>query len=147
FHLEQARWEEAGIPFWANSRFGIGVLAYFMLADEVAVLSRRVSDRFAGPGEHGLSARILSGSDLFRVAEDARACPGGGTRVRLYVDGRPDELRGRQLLDHVLSWLGIPEIDVDLMEGERVLHALRAGQLTFSPGQLHPDNASTAGGT
>ena len=31
FHLDRARWESAGIPFFPNSRFEIGVLSYFML--------------------------------------------------------------------------------------------------------------------
>jgi hypothetical protein len=34
FHIDRARWDEAGIKFFPNSRFGIGVLSYFMLAED-----------------------------------------------------------------------------------------------------------------
>ena len=128
FHLEKARWDEVGVPFWSNSRFGIGVLAYFMLADEVVVWTRRVGEHGV-PAQRGLVARILSGSDLFRVAEDPGACPNGGTRVRLYLDGRPETQRGVPLLETISSWLALPEVRVELLADSRVIRE-------FSPGEL-----------
>jgi len=41
FHIDRARWDVAGIKFFPNSRFGVGVLSYFMLAEELDIASRR----------------------------------------------------------------------------------------------------------
>ena len=41
FHIDLARWEVAEINFYPNSRFGVGVLSYFMLAEELDIVSRR----------------------------------------------------------------------------------------------------------
>ncbi len=41
FHIDQARWDVAKIKFYPNSRFGVGVLSYFMLAEELDIVSRR----------------------------------------------------------------------------------------------------------
>ncbi|MEV8438458.1 caspase family protein [Actinosynnema sp. NPDC051121] len=49
FIEEKAEWDREGIPFHANSAFGIGVLSYFMIADEITVTTSRL-DRKGRPG-------------------------------------------------------------------------------------------------
>ncbi|GAA3876634.1 hypothetical protein GCM10022243_46880 [Saccharothrix violaceirubra] len=83
FAEEQARWEAAGVELFPNSRFGIGVLSYFMLADEIEVRTRRMSrDGF----DHGQPLRVMIAGPghLFRIEpvdEDVEP----GTTVTLYL--------------------------------------------------------------
>jgi hypothetical protein len=86
FIEEQADWLalDAGLRLYPNSQFGIGVLSYFMLADEIEVESCRL-DRRGKPGER-LLFRIPGSGSLFRV-ESLGPGDAAGTRVRLYIDG------------------------------------------------------------
>src|SRR5262249_24745993 len=83
FREEKAEWEAMGIPFFPNSRFGIGVLSSFMLADEIEVSTKRE----AGVG-HALKAMITGPGHLFRIERLAEDRP-VGTTVTLYLrEGR-----------------------------------------------------------
>lgn len=87
FLEEQSRWERLDPPIrlYPNSRFGIGVLSYFMLADEISIATRRF-DRDGGTGP-ALRVSIAGPGNLFRIQpSDEPATP--GTVVRLYL--RPD---------------------------------------------------------
>ncbi|MFE9476549.1 caspase family protein [Streptomyces griseofuscus] len=87
FQEEKLQWRRKGIQFHENSRFGIGVLSYFMLADEIEVVTRKFHrDRSLG---RILKVTITGPDNLFHVEEKADAvdflddpC---GTRVRLYL--------------------------------------------------------------
>ncbi|WP_055569633.1 HD domain-containing protein [Streptomyces atriruber] len=82
---EQAAWAELPEPkieLHPNSRFGIGVLSYFMLADEIVVRTCRL-------GKDGRPGRLLQVSiagpgNLFRV-EDLGPGDECGTTVRLLL--------------------------------------------------------------
>jgi hypothetical protein len=102
FLLEQTEWEQVRPPvrLHPNSRFGIGVLSYFMLADEIRVTSCRMGlDGVPGPL---VEAHILGPNHLFRIVE--RAARGGapGTRVRLYLRDRRRSWSGLDALGEVL---------------------------------------------
>jgi hypothetical protein len=121
FHLEQADWVAAGIPFFPNSRFGIGVFSYFMLADEVVVESRRL----AADGlerETGIRARVVGSGSLFRL-QPFNGEP-RGTRIRLYLNREDQD--PTQLLDGITRWLWLPELDVEI-HGRRLVK-LSAGE-------------------
>lgn len=83
FLEESGRWQRAGIEFYPNSQHGIGVLSYFMLADEIELETRA----YGADGRKGvpLRVRISAASGLFHVtdADDSLGC---GTRVRLYLN-------------------------------------------------------------
>lgn len=85
FIEEQAEWLKCNPPIrlYPNSQFGVGVLSYFMLADEIEVETCRL-DRKGRP-EQRLRIRIPGSSGLFRVQELGIGVD-SGTRVRLYLN-------------------------------------------------------------
>ncbi|MEV0491162.1 wHTH domain-containing protein [Streptomyces atratus] len=101
---ERALWQQhaSDLRFYPNSRFGIGVLSYFMLADEIMVETRRFT--MDGRTGQGLRVRIAGPGSLFRI-DSLKTDPwsgdplpddplGGdaGTRVTLYLHpAEPDE--------------------------------------------------------
>nr|WP_237519033.1 caspase family protein [Streptomyces sp. SID5910] len=90
FQQEQADWESRGISFHRNSRFGIGVLSYFMLADEIQVVTRKF-DRDGTFGQP-LRVTVFGPDDLFEVKDQVEEPDFNGddcgTRVRLYLNPR-----------------------------------------------------------
>ncbi|SEK35388.1 HD domain-containing protein [Streptacidiphilus jiangxiensis] len=95
FRQEQARWRraDAELRLYPNSRFGIGVFSYFMMADEISIFTRATDEygQAASGAPRGLRVDIASTGSLFRIKEGDRSVPAGGTRVRLYVqDGSVD---------------------------------------------------------
>ncbi|MFH9988714.1 HD domain-containing protein [Streptomyces luteogriseus] len=82
---EQVAWSELPDPklrLYPNSRFGIGVLSYFMLADEIVVRTCRMGRD--GRPERLLQVTIAGPGNLFRV-EDLGEGTEPGTRVRLLL--------------------------------------------------------------
>ncbi|MEU3018429.1 hypothetical protein ABZ635_13650 [Nocardiopsis sp. NPDC007018] len=108
FLLERERWarEDPPIRLYPNSRFGIGVLSYFMLADEIRVTTCRMgADGVLGSE---LEAAIHGPGHLFRVVRTGRKRRTPGTTVRLYL--RPDTAQTEWSCVEVLrSVLGIAE--------------------------------------
>ncbi|WKU47896.1 caspase family protein [Streptomyces sp. VNUA116] len=91
FRREQASWLrlDPSLRLYPNSRFGIGVFSYFMLADEMTIVTRAVSPE-GKPAEHALRVDIPSSGSLFRIrrhddGEEGDGLLAGGTRVRLYL--------------------------------------------------------------
>lgn len=102
---EKAAWQrlDPPIPLYPNSRFGIGVLSYFMLADELELFTRRVAldGELQGPTLH---VTVSGSGSLFRIREaDDPLVRAGGTLVRLYMN------RGTWT-DNERSWAGEQEI-------------------------------------
>ncbi|MBE9065318.1 caspase family protein [Leptolyngbya cf. ectocarpi LEGE 11479] len=85
FIEEQAEWRKCDPPIklYPNSQFGVGVLSYFMLADEIEVETCRL-DRDGNPGQR-LQIRVPGSSGLFRVQKLGLGND-AGTRVRLYLN-------------------------------------------------------------
>ena len=130
FHLDYAQWQEAGIPFWTNSRFGIGVLSYFMLAEEILIETRRVeTDGLARPDD-GLEVRITGSGALFRIRRNPAVLDGkGGSRVTLLLkDSTADP---NVVLRSILQWLWLPEFETTLegrsLAGESTSEVLQPG--------------------
>nr|MDJ0592011.1 caspase family protein [Pleurocapsa sp. MO_226.B13] len=84
FIEEQADWLKLNPPIhlYPNSQFGIGVLSYFMLADEIMVETCRMNQR--GFPEDSLLVLIPGSSGLFQIQEGTRN--NSGTKVRLYLN-------------------------------------------------------------
>lgn len=137
FKLERARWEALDPPveLYPNSRFGIGVLSYFMLAEEIRVTTCRMdADGVPGPV---YEVSICGPGHLFRIVQTkARGKP--GTRVRLYLrsDVEPESWSVIDVLERVLAVAEFPTV-------------ARKGGLSsvWEPGRLkereRPDRADT----
>ncbi|MFB9183089.1 hypothetical protein ACFFX1_33570 [Dactylosporangium sucinum] len=84
FLEEQAEWARLDPPvqLFPNSRFGIGVLSYFMLADELTVETCRMG-RDGQAGER-LRVSIAGPGSLFRI-QDLGPGTESGTTVRLHL--------------------------------------------------------------
>ncbi|MFG2353596.1 caspase family protein [Streptomyces sp. NPDC048521] len=101
YHDELAAWRAEGIELHPNSRFGIGVLSYFMIADDISVTTCRL-DRDGHPG-HRLQVDIAGPGSLFRIRDLGRgydAC----TTVRLYLRPSDRPLSCTDLLRRLL-WI------------------------------------------
>ncbi|WP_430382762.1 HD domain-containing protein [Streptomyces sp. P10-4] len=87
---EMRRWRRRGITTELNSRFGIGVFSYFMLAEEIEVTTRAVDVSGHLPLD-GHRASVTAGSGLMHLSREQRELAGGGTRVRLYLHDDTEE--------------------------------------------------------
>ncbi|MFJ7253496.1 caspase family protein [Streptomyces sp. NPDC098085] len=119
FVLERRNWRRHGIVDRAmNSRFGIGVFSYFMLAEEVVVWTHAV-DSVGRPGkEKPLRADIQSGSGLLQInrTTDPLVPANGGTRVRLYLAEPREGEKRPSLVETLHSLLWVTEHRVTARE-------------------------------
>ncbi|MCX5246906.1 caspase family protein [Streptomyces sp. NBC_00201] len=99
---EQVAWSELPEPklrLYPNSRFGIGVLSYFMLADEIVVRTCRMG-RDGKPGRL-LQVTIAGPGNLFRV-EDLGQGQESGTVVRLLLSRKGRGVSSVEALQRLL---------------------------------------------
>lgn len=126
FRYEQARWQELdpSLRLIPNSQFGIGVFSYFMIAEEIEIITRPV-DEDDQIGQQAHRIRIASSGSLFQITTATSSEPEGGTCVRLYLTG-DDQVSMLRTLRRLL-WLS--EFHVGAAEDE-------VGQETWLPETL-----------
>ncbi|MFG3256505.1 caspase family protein [Streptomyces sp. NPDC048172] len=124
FRREQTEWlrVDPSLQLHPNSRFGIGVLSYFMLADEMTLVTRQV-DVDGRPVRDALRVDIASSGSLFRIRRQEEgagedACPEGGTRVRLYLRGDED-LAGLSCAETLRELVAVSEFALEADDGRR----------------------------
>ncbi|MFD0429518.1 hypothetical protein ACFQ60_23070 [Streptomyces zhihengii] len=98
---ELAAWQAEGIELHPNSRFGIGVLSYFMLADDLQVTTCRL-DREGHPGNR-LRVDIAGPGALFRIQDLGRGHE-AGTTVRLWLRDPDTAVSAKEVLRRLL-WI------------------------------------------
>ncbi|MFD8332104.1 caspase family protein [Streptomyces solisilvae] len=127
---EAADWAELNPPLelHPNSRFGIGVLSYFMLADEITVRTCRL-DREGRPGRL-LKVTIAGPGNLFRI-EDEGPSDWVGTRVRLHLTVSAAR---QSAADHLASILWVAPYRTRMVHGSRTQE--------WEPGILRADLAN-----
>ncbi|POX56487.1 GTP-binding protein [Streptomyces sp. Ru71] len=83
---ELRRWRRVGVEPELNSRFGIGVFSYFMLAESIRVTTRPTNANGRGTDGPGHRVDVVADSGLMHItrSDEERA----GTSVRLYL--RPE---------------------------------------------------------
>jgi hypothetical protein len=134
FRREQSRWlrHDQRLRLYPNSRFGIGVFSYFMLADEMTIVTRHVSPDGI-PAEHALRVDIPGSASLFRIRRHTGPEDGlaeGGTRVRLYLrDGAATE--GLSCTRVLRELVRFSEFGVEALDEEGYAHQ-------WEPGELQP---------
>ncbi|MEV2214364.1 caspase family protein [Streptomyces sp. NPDC050997] len=140
FVQERRNWRRAGIEdVGMNSRFGIGVFSYFMLADEVVVWTRPV-DRHGLPGtERPLRADIQSGSGLLRVSDTADSPELGGTRVRLYLAAHEEKQPSLLEALRTILWVSDYEVRVEERDSQDPEQVVRSA--TWAPNTLTADGS------
>ncbi|MFP3962760.1 caspase family protein [Actinomadura fulvescens] len=111
FRAEQAAWQELDPPLQlvSNSQFGVGVFSYFMLADEITVLTRPVGlNGIASDRAHRVD--IASNGSLFQITT-ADVLPAGGTRVRLYMTANDERVNVLTTMRKLL-WISDYRVEV-----------------------------------
>ncbi|MFD8813573.1 hypothetical protein ACFV23_19290 [Streptomyces sp. NPDC059627] len=128
FQEESEEWRKDGITVYPNSRFGIGVLSYFMLADEIRVTTFPVHGR-----SEPLTVLITGPGHYFRVRTSEER-PHVGTRVRLYLrEGK----EAPSCVQELRRLLGIAEFLTHAEHGKQ--------KATWKPGRLEPREAPVGG--
>ncbi|MYR45113.1 hypothetical protein, partial [Streptomyces sp. SID5910] len=113
FQEERLEWAGRGVTMHPNSRFGIGVLSYFMLADEIRVTTCHMDAVEGRPRE--ITVLITGPGHYFRVRSTGH--PGTiGTTVRLYLR---DGDRAPSCVHELRRLLGIAEFDTTAAHGTR----------------------------
>jgi Caspase domain len=144
FIEEQAEWLkcEPPIRLYPNSQFGIGVLSYFMLTDEIEVKTCRL-DRHGKP-EQQLQVRIPGSSGLFRT-QDLGKGKESGTIIRLYLNLTHYQDKPISCLEILRRLLWVAEFETEVQEFEQQ-EFWRSGQLRhpelaeeFYVNANHPD--------
>ncbi|OHV47352.1 TIR domain-containing protein [Pseudofrankia sp. BMG5.36] len=134
---EMGRWAACDPPieFHPNSRFGVGVLSYFMIADEIRVETCRLGPD-GRPGEL-LRVTIAGPGNLFRI-EPLGPGRESGTTVRLYLSRDPKR-PSISCVDILRRILWVAEFDTYAAEGA-ALEKWPAGRLAPSApvGTLDP---------
>ncbi len=128
FKLERAAWNRLDPPveLYPNSRFGIGVLSYFMLADELTVTTCRMGpDGRPGPV---LEVAIHGPGHLFRIVQRAPWGEESGTVVRLHLRDSVTAGAEWSCVDVLERVLGVAEFGTTAVQGERRAK-WQAGQL------------------
>ncbi|MFJ6379474.1 ATP-binding protein [Kitasatospora sp. NPDC092039] len=119
FKLERAEWRKVDPPveLYPNSRFGIGVLSYFMLADEIRVATCRMhADGSLGPQ---LEVSIYGPSHLFRIAQRNACGRQPGTTVRLYLRDDIEMADSWSCVEVLERLLAVAEFSTSVVHGDR----------------------------
>jgi hypothetical protein len=118
FQEEEARWRVHGIRVFPNSCFGIGVLSYFLLADEVEIETCWLDPK--GRPSQNLHAIISSSGGLFRVMERGIGTK-AGSRVRLWLRNND---RARSAIEYLDDLFWRSEFQVQIQERTSGAHDL-----------------------
>lgn len=140
FVEERAAWSRVRPPIelHPNSQFGIGVLSYFLLADEIRIRTRRFG-RTGRLADVCLEVRITSVGGLFQMRSlDPTVMSNGGSSIRLYLRSEvlPPRYEGAEpqrisCYEFLRERLWFAEFDTHV-------HDIACGSLYWQAGQLAP---------
>lgn len=154
FLEEQAEWARLDPPvqLFPNSRFGIGVLSYFMLADEITVDTCRLG-RDGRPGRR-LRVSIAGPGSLFRIqdlgpgetSQAGETDRDAGTTIRLHL--RAASAQAVSCVETLRTVLWVADFHTEARHGtER--HVWRPGELSEAapPHRQSSEKAAESSGT
>lgn len=127
FIEEQTEWLAQDVRLYPNSQFGIGVLSYFMLADDFEVETCRMNRE--GRSGESLHVAISGSGNLIRLRPGRREQH--GTRIRLWLNRT--EVKGKRVsvVDTLEELLWVAEFATEVCDGARTL--------TWTAGRLWHD--------
>lgn len=125
-----------GLKMDPISRFGIGLLSCFMVADEVEIETSK--DPYAPPPGEPLRIRIPAVTRQFRIEKLAPGATEVGTRVTVHVQGRrlPEGTERLQVTRYLKSVAGFVEFPILVTESGNctlILHPTADFDLTADP--------------
>lgn len=121
FAEEEAEWLSCTPPIrvYPNSQFGVGVLSYFMLADEVRIRTTRYNrNGRLGPE---LYVHIAGAGALFHVTRRDEAGREAGTEIKLVLSLQRFREKMPSVVDVLQKWLVVADFDTQAREGSRVV--------------------------
>lgn len=116
--LERRAWDSVlgGPPWIPNSRFGIGVFSYFMVASSISFRTTRFDQ--SGQSGETLSVRIAATGSVFHITRaDSAAEEGPGTCIRLYLNSE-SATNPSSCLDVLLEVVRAPSVSITYLDGE-----------------------------
>ncbi|RSS51996.1 caspase family protein [Streptomyces sp. WAC01280] len=136
FVQERRNWRRADMdPTPFNSRFGIGVFSYFMLAEEVTVSTAAIDQHGNRDHRiHPLEATVQSGSGLLQILETHGGPAHGGTVVRLYLSAEDDKENPPSVVETLRRLLWVSDFRVTAEERRR--DGKQIGWAEWNPGAL-----------
>ncbi|WP_435650986.1 HD domain-containing protein [Kitasatospora purpeofusca] len=138
FRREQAAWlrQDSALRLYPNSRFGIGVFSYFMLADEMTITTRPVGTD-GRPAPEAMRVDIAGSGSLFRIrqadAGAAASLAGGGTAVRLYL--KPGLMVGDECVEALRAVVIVSEFRLEAQGDSGEARVWEPGVLAAGSGQ------------
>ncbi|MFF7589218.1 caspase family protein [Kitasatospora purpeofusca] len=138
FRREQAAWlrQDSALRLYPNSRFGIGVFSYFMLAEEMTITTRPVGTD-GRPSAEAMRVDIAGSGSLFRIrqadAGSAAALEEGGTVVRLYL--KPGLMTGDACVEALRAAVFVSEFRLEARGDFGAARVWEPGVLAAGGGQ------------
>jgi molecular chaperone HtpG len=98
--------------FIPNSRFGIGILSYFMITDSIEVETKRIYE--AHNSAPPLSLSVSGQESIFYTKKGSRSIPGTTTRLQLKNDNSWANSPGLSIIEHVIKTIPFPPFAISI---------------------------------
>lgn len=117
-YYRSEEFEKQGLSFDPISKFGIGILSCFMVADLVEIETCR--DPYAKPSSRALRIKIPAVNRQFRIEQPTLLDFGIGTRVVVHVEGRklPAETKRLEVTRYLKIIAGFIEFPIIISEDD-----------------------------
>lgn len=102
----------AKLDFTPISRFGIGILSYFMVSDSIRIETRRINDRY--DLDDPLDIEIEGQDSIFHVKKGNRKEPGTTTTLLLRRENPWRTLNKEEFLDSVRRTIPNPPFEIEI---------------------------------
>ena len=128
-YYRSADFEREGLKMDPISRFGIGILSCFMIADRIEIDTYR--DPYMPPASDPLKIIIPSMKRQFRIEPGTKEAAKVGTTIRVFIDGKKlpededDKIKPLDVTAYLSIVAGFVEFPIIVTEGEKntiILH-------------------------
>lgn len=109
---------DVNAPFKPISRFGIGILACFMVCDSIEVITRRVKGRYQF--DEALKVVIEGYESLFAISDSNRLEPGTETTLKLRKLHPWDKMNKKSFKESVKNLVPLPPFEITIKTVDEV---------------------------